>query len=147
MAALTLDTVSSVVGIAIAALGLGAVLFQLRQLDQDIKGNTRTSIYDMAARIKEVFLVRPHLRPYFFEGLDISAEHDHYAEAIAVADYYCLYLEQITTQKATIADGDRKAWCQYAHDIYQKSPIIKEYLADKKTWYSDPFWKVMAGDF
>ncbi len=147
MAALTLETVSSVVGIAIAALGFGAVLFQLRQLDQNIKGNTRTSIYDMAARIKEVFLVRPHLRPYFFEGRDISPEHEHYAEALAAADYYCLYLEQITTQKATIADSDRRAWCQYAHDIYHNSPVIQGYLADKQSWYSDPFWKVMAGDF
>jgi hypothetical protein len=137
----------SIVGVFIAALGFFAVLLQLRQLDKDIKSNTRTSIYDMAARIKEVFLDRPHLRPYFFEGAEIPPDNAHYAEAVAVADYFCLYLEQITTQKSTIAASDRAAWCQYAHDTYNKSPIIKAYLADKKQWYSVPFWKVMAGDF
>lgn len=147
MSAPSLETLSSVAGAAIAALGFAAILYQLRQLDQDMKSNTRTSIYDMAARIKEVFLNRPHLRPYFFDGQAISPDNAHYGEALAVADYYCLYLEQITTQQATIADSDRTAWCKYAYDIYHNSPIIKAYLSDKKQWYSEPFWKVMAGEF
>ncbi|WP_372719647.1 hypothetical protein [Immundisolibacter sp.] len=143
----TLEAASSAAGALIAIFGFAAVLWQLRQLDKDIKGNTRTSIYDMAARIKEVFLLRPHLRPYFFDGAEIVADDKHYPEALAVADYFCLYLEQITTQKSTIAECDRMAWCQYAHDIYHNSPIIRAYLAGKKQWYSEPFWNVMAGDF
>lgn len=133
--------------IIIAALGFVAVLWQLRQLDKDLKSNTRTSIYDMAARIKEVFLDRPHLRPYFFDGAAIGQEDEHFSEAMAVADYFCLYLEQIATQRATIAKQDRAAWCKYAHDIYKNSPIIQFYLSDKKQWYSASFWEVMEGNF
>ncbi len=131
----------------IAALGFLAVIWQLRQLDKDLKSNTRTSIYDMAARIKDVFLSRPHLRPYFFEGVAIDDKDKDYEEALAVADYFCLYLEQISTQRETIAKQDRDAWCRYAHDIYQNSPIIQAYLEDKREWYSRPFWQVMEGNF
>ncbi len=141
------ESVATVVSALVAIIGVIFVVKQLINLDHDVKGNTRASIYEMAARIKEVFLERPHLRPYFFDGVKIGADDEHYAEAIAMADYFCLYLEVISTQKSTVAECDRKAWCRYAYDVYMSSSLLQDYLADsaKKRWYSEPFWAVLNG--
>lgn len=141
------ESVATIVSAVVAVVGVFIIVMQLKNLDQDVKGNTRTGIYEMAARIKEAFLERPHIRPYFFDGAEISADDEHYAEAMAMADYFCLYLEVISTQQSTVAACDRKAWCRYAHDLYQRSPLIRGYLADKdkKQWYSKPFWDVLEG--
>ncbi len=134
-------------GLIISFAGFLVVIIQLFKLDKSLRSSARGSIYDMASRIKEVFLSKPHLREYFFEGVAISRDHEHYSEAVAVADYYCLYLEQITTQKTNLDKSERDSWLKYAHDIYHSSPILKEYLEDKKEWYSRKFWDVIEGEF
>lgn len=136
-----------VIGTALSIAGFIAVIIQLVKVDHSLKCTARGNIYDMASRIKEVFLNKPHLRPYFFDGEEISSAHPHYNEALSVADYYCLYLEQITTQKDNIDDSERRSWLKYAHDIYHGSPIIQMYLKDKEDWYSHKFWDVINGNF
>ena len=79
--------------------------------------------------------------------MEISPEDALYDEVMSVADYYCLYLEQITTQKENIGQEERASWMKYAHDIYHNSPVLRDYLKDKRHWYSNKFWEVIEGDF
>ena len=88
----------------------------------------------MAARLKEVFVSDPEMRPYFLEGKMLSEDSPQFHKAIAIADYYCLYLEQITTQARNIAPEHRDSWLTYAAAVYWRSPLIQHYLADKKAW-------------
>lgn len=134
-------------GLVISIAGFVIVIFQLANLDQSLKSSARGSIYDMASRIKEVFLAKPYLRKYFHDGVGISREDSLYDEVVAMADYFCLYLEQITTQKANIDEEERQSWLKYAHDIYHNSPVIQEYIKDKGDWYSKKFWSVIKGEF
>lgn len=133
-------------GLIISVAGFLVVIIQLFKLDKSLKSSARGNIYDMASRIKEVFLAKPYLRQYFFEGEEITKTQEHYYEAISVADYYCLYLEQIATEKNNIDKTERDSWLKYAHGIYHNSPIIKEYLKDKKKCYSTKFWEVIEGN-
>jgi hypothetical protein len=139
----TVESWASIVSSCVAIFGFIAVIIQLHGMDRDLKSGARGSIYDMASRIKEVFLAKPHLRKYFSEGISIDSGHEHYEEVIAIADYYCLYLEQITTQQSNIDERERAAWLKYAHDIYWGSPAIQTYLTGKEKWYSGTFWNVI----
>jgi hypothetical protein len=147
MNAENIQIATGVLGVTISLGGFLLVVVQLFKLDKSMKSSARGSIYDMASRIKEVFLSKPHLRPYFFEGEPISQGDANYQEAVAVADYYCLYLEQITTQKNSIDETERASWLKYAHDIYHDSPLLQEFLKDKRKWYSQKFWEVLEGNF
>ena len=138
-----MDLFFKVSGLAISFAGFLIIIYQLTHLDKSLKSSARGSIYDMASRIKEVFLERPHLRKYFFEGVEISPGDQHYDEVMAVADYYCLYLEQITTQKNNIDKSEQESWIKYAHDVYHGSPALQSYLEGKRDWYSSKFWVVM----
>lgn len=141
-----MDLFFKTASLIISLAGFIIIILQLTNLDKNLKSSARGSIYDMSSRIKEVFLTKPHLRKYFFEGVDISSNDPLYDEVMAVADYYCLYLEQITTQKDNIAKEERSSWLRYAHDIYHQSPVIQQYLKDKKNWYSSRFWRVVEND-
>ena len=121
------------------------MIAQLRQVERILRSGARGSIYDMASRINEAFLAHPELRPYFFDGKKISPESKDYARAVAVADYYCLYLEQITTQGENVSASSRKSWYKYAADIYSNSPLLKAYLKGKRSWYAPVFWEVVEG--
>jgi len=140
-----IDVITDICGLIISFAGFLVVIIQLFRVDKSLKSSARGSIFDMSSRIKEIFLSKPYLRQYFFDGKAITIDHEHYQEALAVADYYCLYLEQITTQKSNIDKVERDSWLKYVHDIYHDSPIIKEYLKDKREWYSPKFWEVING--
>lgn len=132
-----------VFGLLISIAGIVFIILQLKSVNKSLKSTARGSIYDMASRIKEVFLSKPHLRKYFFDGEVINKDDENYSEVLAVADYYCLYLEQITTQKRNIDKSERESWMKYAHDVYVNSPVLKDFLKDKREWYSEKLWRVL----
>lgn len=146
-----LESLTSILSVLIAAGGFLAVIWQLRKLEQSIQESARTSIYDMAARIKEVLLERPHLRPYVFGGKteleELEADPARWNEALAIADFVCLYLEQIATQRQSIAKADRDAWCRFASETYQNHPLLQRHLKGREHLYSEGFWAVMQGEY
>lgn len=133
-----------IIGAMVSVAGFIVIIIQLFRVDKSLKSSARGSIYDMASRIKEVFIEKPHLRPYFFENVEIGKNSEHYPEVLAITDYYCLYLEQISTQQHNIDKSERDSWRRYVQAIYNNSPIIKEYLMDKQKWYSPKFWDIIA---
>ncbi|MGR9115714.1 MAG: hypothetical protein ACU85E_08105 [Gammaproteobacteria bacterium] len=136
----SVQAVTSIVTAIAAILGFIGLIVQLKKLECDLQVAARGSIYDMAARLKEIFVDNPEMRKYFFDGVSISEDAEHYPKAIAIADYFCLYLEQISTQSANIAPEHRESWLFYAAAIDHNSSIIKNYLSDKRFWYAPDFW-------
>ena len=133
----------------VAILGFAAVVVQLRVLTEQVRAAARGNIYDMASRLKELFVAQPQLRKYFMEGASVPEDHPDYPTAVAIADYYCLYLEQIATQSNSIAKSNRAAWLRYGAAVYRSSPIIRAYLSEahRSMWYSEEFWSmVKSGD-
>lgn len=88
-------------------------------------------------------MASPEMRKYFLDGVDIQEDDKDFPKVMAITDLYCLYLEQIATQSRNIAPEHRESWLTYASSIYHKSPIIKSYLSDKKSWYAPEFWKAV----
>lgn len=142
----TIHTVTAVVGALVGLVGFAAVVYQLRQVERGLRGAGRSSIYDMAARLKQVFVDDPELRPYFFDGRELEESDPKYGKVVAAADFYCLYLEQIATQSGVIGSENRKQWLAYAAGIYARSPVLRNYLADKQSWYSPAFWRAMRDE-
>lgn len=141
-----IQDVTAVLGAIIAIIGFFAVIIQLRQVEKGLRSTARGSIYDMASRIKEVFLAHPELRPYFYNNVQLEEiDQASYDKAIVVADYFCLYLEQIITQGETISKHSRTSWFKYTKSVYDRSPLIREYLKDKREWYPPIFWDVLEG--
>lgn len=131
--------------LVISVIGFAAIIIQLNQLERGLRSSARGSIYDMAARVKELFLKYPEMRSYFFDGDPIEPNHQDYNLAINIADYVCLYLEQITTQGESIQATSRKSWFRYARETYQNSPLLQQHLNGKENWYAPIFWDVLEG--
>lgn len=138
-----IQNVAAIIGVIVALVGFIALVYQLRQVERGLQSSARGSIYDMAARLKEVFLRHPELRPLFFNGEPVGPEDERYGLAIAVADYYALYLEQIITQGEALQPSIRQSWYDYTEGIYAKSPILRHYLSDKRSWYTEAFWETV----
>jgi len=136
-------TLTEIITAGMAVFGFLGLILQLKNLERELRGAARNSLYDMGARLKDLFVKHPEQRKYFLDGEPIGQDSEDYPQALAIADFFCLYLEQITTQAPYIGRKHRKPWMKYAVEIYRKSPLIQEYLQDKRSWYVDDFWKAV----
>jgi hypothetical protein len=134
---------TSIIQTVVGVIGFAAVVYQLRQVERSVRSATRWSIYDMAGRIKQNFIDNPELKPYFDENKEITAEDGDYLKVMAMADYYCLYLEKITTQAEGLSEANVNAWNEYIRGRYSNSYVIRKHLEGKEQWYSKEFWAVI----
>lgn len=78
---------TSTIQTGVAVVGFGAVVYQLRQVERSVRSATRSSIYDLAARVKQNIIDNPELRPYFHESKIITTDDKNYDKVMAVADF------------------------------------------------------------
>ena len=134
---------ASIIQTGVAVVGFGAVIYQLSQVERSVRSATRWSIYDLAARVKQSIIDNPEVRPYFHESKEIFSDDDNYDKVMAVADLFCLYLEQIATQGEGISEGNKKSWGNYVRGVYKSCPAIRVHLEGKEAWYSREFWDII----
>jgi hypothetical protein len=152
------DITQAIAAIVTAAVAVPGVIFGLRQiknlddqvenLEDSVRSAARASIYDTARGVKQAFVAHPELRRYVLGPEPLPSDHADRERATALADYVCLYLEEIVTQSHTLPENTRGAWLAYVRGVYENSPCIRSYLEDKnrKKWYSDEFWEIVQDD-
>jgi hypothetical protein len=130
---------------AVAVVGVGLVVWELHEVKRGLRSTARGSIYDTAARVKDVFISKPSLRPYFFEEAPMPDDPATLREVMAVADLYCLYLEQIATHRKVITSRNRTSWERYVRAVVHSSPAVRAHLEGKEAQYAPEFWEVVRG--
>ena len=133
----------SIIQTSVTVIGFGAVVYQLGQVERSVRSATRSSIYDLAARVKQNIIDNPELRPYFHESKVLTDDDENYEKVMALADLFCLYLENIATQGEGISAKNRKAWGEYVRGVYKNCPAIQSQLKGKEYWYSKEFWGII----
>jgi hypothetical protein len=91
-----------------------------------------------------IFINNPELRPYFYDGLDISEGEELYNKVSSTAefliDYFDAYLIQATTFPQTWAN---RPWDNYMLYVFRNSPIICRFLLMHRDWYDGSLEKVL----
>ncbi|MFC7218850.1 hypothetical protein ACFQLX_11825 [Streptomyces polyrhachis] len=121
---------------AMSLVGLGFLIVQLRHLVENLHSTARRSTYEVGIRLKEVFIEHPHLRPYFFENAEAPPEHPERHRIAAVAELYCIYMQEISSQQRNVSPANRAAWKALLTSIYTSSPAVRHQLATHHGWYS-----------
>jgi hypothetical protein len=135
---------TSIIQTFVAVIGFAAVVYQLNQVERNLRSATRWSIYDMASRVKQNIIDDPGLRPYFFDNKELTKDDENFNKVMAVADLFCLYLEKIATQGEGISDDNNTAWAKnYVRDVYMNCPAIRMNLNGNEKWYSKEFWEII----
>ena len=146
-----LKLVLDIVQVAIAILGFVGVIVSLLYLATQTKEVTRQSksleesirvqVYqglssDMLG-IDRVFIEHPELRPYFYEGKELSQDSPIYNMALSAAemklDFYDTVLIQMTHFAQSLADN----WKDGVRYAFALSPIMRTMLVTHKSWYTD----------
>jgi hypothetical protein len=84
----------------------------------------------LAVDADRVLVDYPELRPYFFDdrrAVEVGTERDR---VLAASVYFLDSLDAIWDQSRELDQGDRDAWREWIHDLFQGAPTMQDfYLA------------------
>jgi hypothetical protein len=105
-----------------------------------------TQLWEMEFKADDMFLEKPHLRKYFYEGATIDENNPLYAEVEAAAEKLLDVIEHLLWQATLFPklyihdDPDGKIkwdiWHKYIIDLFISSPLLIAYAKKRRTWYT-----------
>jgi len=116
--------------------------------------NMRASMYStilvQTLEMDKVFLANPELRPYFYEGQnvsDVKKDTKAYQKIMTIAEYQLDYFELVGAQLDYIPEDkdtkeEQEVWGQYFADSFAKSPVLCKRLKADPGWYMDRLVKI-----
>jgi hypothetical protein len=90
------------------------------------------------ADMDKFFLENLDLRPYFFGGKEPPSAQDEHSRLLAVAEMYVNLMDNVLTQcPALNRDGIAADWEAYFRDVYETSPVLREFWAEHGSeWFA-----------
>lgn len=137
MSAESLQLMLSLGGLLAAVVGIPLLYVQLRDVKRSLRSATHAAMYEQAANIRAHLIEYPHLRRYFFDGADITPEHEDYDRVLTIAEVFLNYLEHIAVLGDSFGRENRPALDRFTRTALQKSPILHRHLRDNRVAYSD----------
>ena len=146
--------VISVIGFVSVIASLYFNARQTSNVAEALRGNLYSKIAVNTQELDRIFIDHARLRPYFYEGKDVSPDDpDHQLiEAVAELKLDIFEFNLLTdrdfervlpadTDWQSLREGSR-AWVEFS---FAKSPILCKYLELHKHWYSRQLYEVMRG--
>ncbi|MFL6239599.1 MAG: hypothetical protein ACJ735_08955 [Actinomycetes bacterium] len=93
---------------------------------------------DRLHRITEIFLTKPHLRAYFYEGkLPPPDRHEDHAIVLVVAERLADCVEGSLQLGHDIPGADEalQGWFFYTNSLYRDSPALRQWISEHRDWY------------
>ena len=137
MSAETLQAYVSLAGLVLALVGLPILFLQIRAIQRSVRSAAHAAIYAQAADFRAHLVERPHLRGYFFDGVDIAPEHPEYERVVTIAELFLNELEHITVMADSFGRENRPALERFARLALARSPILRRRLREDPDAYSD----------
>lgn len=111
---------------------------QTRMSDRELRENLLIPLKTQQLEIDKLFIERPHLRKYFYDGVSLGEdEPDEYAQVSATAEYILDHFASVLLH--TTADGaplTSTIWREYMKDSFANSPALCATLERHERWYS-----------
>ncbi|MGH7445603.1 MAG: hypothetical protein ACREKM_12025 [Longimicrobiales bacterium] len=133
-------------GLLAALVGLPLLYVQLRDVKRALRSGTHAAIYEQAANVRAHLIEYPHLRRYFFEGVDITPEHEDYDRVVTIAEVFLNYLEHIAVLGDSFGRENRPALDRFTRIALQNSPILRRHLREHRDAYSDSLHRYLETD-
>jgi hypothetical protein len=124
--------------LAVSGVGTMIVVYQLYLVLRNMKSNAYAKLYDQYLKVNEIFVNKPHLRPYFNPNVKSNspAVVDP-AEIDAMCEILVGLLEHAELQKDSMPN--KNCWTEYTKGRFEQSAALWKFLDAHPKWYADEF--------
>jgi hypothetical protein len=116
------------------------IVAQTKYTLESVESNVFGVVTNQNLAADAIFINNPELRPYFYEGQDITEADPLYNKVQAAAEYQLDYFESLTSQLRKyplVWRHEKESWEKNIIDILSWSPVMCRYLDRHREWYND----------
>ena len=131
-------------GLLLALVGIPLLFVQLRDVKRSVKSGAHAALYSQGADFRAHLVHYPHLRKYFFDGAEISPDHEDYDRAVTIAELFLNHLEHIAVLGDSFGSENQTSLDRFVRVALERSPILRAHLTDNPASYSDALHRVTS---
>ena len=127
----------AIIGLGLAFVGLPLLIVQLRDVSRSVQSGAHAALYNQGADLRAHLVQYPHLRKYFFDGVEIDPPHEDYDRVVTIAELFLNHLEHIAVLGDSFGRENRPALVRFCRLALERSPILRQHLTRNPASYSD----------
>jgi hypothetical protein len=141
------QAIGSVLTFFVTLFGFIFVYIQINQAKHALNGSTHTAIYAQMQSINQLFIEKPNLRKFFYDGYDFPKEatEKDKESVLPVADMLADFFEHVTQQKDNLPENVWPAWGKYMRYVYDNSPVMRRHFEKNADWYDPEYINFITG--
>jgi hypothetical protein len=127
----------AIIGLGLAFVGLPLLFVQLRDVSRSVQSGAHAALHSQGADFRAHLVQYPHLRKYFFDGVEIDPQHEDYDRVVTIAELFLNHLEHIAVLGDSFGRHNRPALERSCRLALEQSPILRQHLLRNPASYSD----------
>jgi hypothetical protein len=143
---------SSVAAVLTAVATLVAFIFlrhQQQQTERQINGATSRYMYEEMSKLLGIFLDKPELRPFIYDGkpIDDGMSAEQKQQVLALAGLYADFFEQLLYQRTfgnLSVEEYESTWSEFIQTLLSASVVLREFAIANSSLYSPQFVTLVA---
>ena len=122
----------------VAVIGFFALVITVNSNTSSLRANVQNNVLSHVSGLDKLFLEKPYLRAYFYDGKEPDPQDPGYQEVIAAAEWFTDVLDIAGVQNERFRDEweDPEAWDNWTIDMLKHSPVMRKFLEEHSRWYS-----------
>jgi hypothetical protein len=122
---------------AVGIVGLPYLIFQVFNLRNNVRGATLDRVYGQYKDLCGIFVADPSLRKYFYDQQSVPVDSGDRQKALAVSEAIFGLIEHSIVQRPNMPSWCwEHCWRPYALERIRQGPIMQEYFAANREWYT-----------
>ena len=145
MSADTVAVLNMVAAWCTAGVGLGGIIFVLKQIRQvkiSLQSSTNERLMAESLEILRFLAEHPGNYDYFYHGKEPPKTQSE--DLKCATEMIANYLEHVVLQKDTLPKHVQESWYTFVTDTYARSPVVRWHLNEYRKWYDDRLHKMVA---
>jgi hypothetical protein len=113
---------------------------QSLRTEKSMCSNVQIAVLNHVVNLDRLFMDKPYLRPYFYDGREVSETEEKFDELSATSEMVLDIFDLVADQSRKNPEcWDRpKLWDEWIIDTFSTSPILRDTLSKYSTWYEEP---------
>lgn len=129
------QAICSLGALIVAVVGFVALIFQVRQLERAIRGDTHSKLYEQGLATVQLVFEAPNLWPYVYEGKETAPGDPDYFQLCALVEIIADFHEHIALQKPNLPPAVWQRWRDYLRETTRTCPTLRDHYRRRAPWY------------
>jgi hypothetical protein len=137
------QAIGTMISAITSIIAFGILLFQIRQINQTIKSQNHSSIYQIGLQINNLMIENIKLMPYFLGEKELKDGSDEFYKSRLICESLLDFYEYVFLEKSRVDSDLLEYYKNYIKMMYNRNILMQKYLSENENTYDSEFVKLI----